>query len=325
MLHIVLFLFGLLCAQSCCCCFIFRCSLSEGGVGFTSGKLFQLTTYYAPYWFVMGISAFLLFCIYLVKSYSYPATANGAHQVEVCIRRLTWYAATLIITFLYPTFHSIWFQEHSDVVASLYEEVWYSSVFVLLSLFATSFFFALGVLLVELHMGKRDKNIVKGDPLMPNPVPRDNLNLEDMPNSQRAATLRDRFWLLMNTMEERKDTVMGETCARCSAHGYRPILRKYQEEEAKKEAEEQQREELERGLRAEPSSDGGAEAEPVRNAEEDAELAREQDISGFEPQLGETGGYGEHEAQEEDRSHNESQQGNEDDTHHPTEVPAADH
>ncbi len=209
--------------------------MAEGGIGYTPGKLFIIAAYYVPYWMAVGVALFLRFCVMLVKTYSYPATANGPHQVEVCIRRLTWYPATMAISITLPTLHAMWFHQHQE--ASIADEMWYAAMFSLLSLFAFSGFCSLGVLLVEFYVGKRDRNVVRGDPLVPDPVPRDNLNLEDMPANLRPHTLRERFWLLMNTMEERKDTAIGEHCPRCNSHGFRPALKAAQQAEAARRAQ----------------------------------------------------------------------------------------
>jgi hypothetical protein len=198
----------------------YTCSIQEGGAGVTPGKAFLLLTYYGAQWIVFFISQFLHFVLHLVKSYSYPATANGSHFVDVTIRRLSWYPITLAVCFIIPTSHAWFYHQHDTLQTDA--TVLLTSTFHMWSLQFVPFFFALGLLIVEVHIGKRDRRIVKGDPLTQNPKASTEQNLDMIPEHMHMKLARDRFWLLMNTLEERRFHVAtAEGCTRCKLHNHR--------------------------------------------------------------------------------------------------------
>jgi hypothetical protein len=180
----------------------YTCGIKEGGPGITAGKALLLLTYYLPYWGILFFSQVLNFALRLVKADSYAATANGPHHVEVTIRRLTWYPLTFATAFLVPSAHAYFMHQHNFLSPDA--EVWFAATWHMWGLHLASVVVALGVLLVEVFVGKRDRNIVRGDPLVNKPVNKQDQNLEIVPHPIRATLMRDRFWMLMNAVEERK-------------------------------------------------------------------------------------------------------------------------
>jgi len=199
------------------------CGIQEGGEGLTAGKLFLLTTSYGSYWVVIALSQMLHFAVILTMSHSYPATPNGPHMVEVCLRRLTWYPAIAAVSMILPTLYAWMMHQHQTM--DVPNDVLYGGLFVFLSRNFIPILASIGILQVEIFIGRRDRSIVKADPLIAKPPPRENLNIEDAPANTHGGLIRDRFWLTMNVNEDRKWLAPVGSCSRCNTHSHRQVVK----------------------------------------------------------------------------------------------------
>lgn len=176
-----------------------------------------------PYWVGIPLSQVAHFSIHLTMTYSYPATANGPHQVEVALRRVQWYPAIVATCWLLPTLDAWLMHQHATIAVS--DDIYYKAIFRMMSLNFEAFLFAVGLLLVDYYIGRRDRAIVKADPLTAKPKPKEDLNTEEAPPHLHSILERERFWLTMNYREEVRWTEPSGTCARCNTHSYRIVVK----------------------------------------------------------------------------------------------------